>query len=358
MRLRTFAIILLLAVLGVGAFALRTVYLAGYFRGIDSHFDGECRLIPGPIGAEDIAIDRAAGVAYISGYDRRGAMSGRPQPGAIHMYDLNAESIAPINITPEMDTSFQPHGISLWTGPDYKRALYVINHPAPGTRPYTHSVEVFDVLAGALRHRTTITDARLVMPNDIVAVDESRFYVTNTHRNPPGSMQSIETYLRLRGANVMFFGPHGFEVAADDLIFPNGINVSRDGKTIYVASTTMQEVQLYDRDLNSGELKLRGGIYLGSGLDNIDVDEDGSLWVGAHPNLLAVAAMPDDPKALSPSQVLRVSFVDDGAAKIDEMFLDGGDRISGLSVAARYGNRLLLGQIFNNGFLDCTMKTK
>src|SRR5262245_20816787 len=146
MRLKTFGVILLLIVLGVGGFILRTVYLAGYFRGINSHFDGECRLIPGPIGAEDIAIDRAAGVAYISGYDRRAAMAGRPQPGAIHMYDLNAENVAPTNITPEADTSFQPHGISLWTGPDHKRVLYVINHPARGTRPYTHSVEVYDVL--------------------------------------------------------------------------------------------------------------------------------------------------------------------------------------------------------------------
>jgi arylesterase/paraoxonase len=117
----------------------------------------------------------------------------------------------------------------------------------------------------------------------------------------------------------------------------------------------MQEVQMYDRDLKDGALKLRGGIYIGSGLDNIDVDEDGSLWLGAHPNLLALTAVRDDPKALSPSQAVRVSFVGDGA-QIDEIFLDRGDRISGVSVAARYGKRLLLGQIFGDGILDCTMR--
>jgi arylesterase/paraoxonase len=355
MRLKTVGVLLFLAGLGVGAFVLRTFYLAGYFRKVESRFEGECKLVRGPVGPEDIAIDRAAGVAYISGYDRRSAMSGRPQPGAIHMYDLNAENIAPINITPEADTSFQPHGISLWTDAEQNRVLYVINHPAPGTRPYSHSVEVFDVLAGALRHRTTITDARLVMPNDIVAVGESRFYLTNTHRNPPGGMQTIETYLRLRGANVLYFGAHGFEVAADDLVLPNGINVSHDGETVYVASTTMQEVQLYDRDPRSGALELRGGVYIGSGLDNLDVDADGNLWIGAHPNLLALTAATEDPNVLSPSQALRVSFTG-GEVKVEEIFVDRGELISGASVAARYGNRLLLGQIFGNGILDCTMK--
>jgi arylesterase/paraoxonase len=352
--LKTVVIILLVAVLAVGAFLVRTVYLAGYFRTIEPRFDGTCRLVDGPVGPEDLAIDRSAGVAYISATDRRAVAAGNPRPGAIYSYDLNAESVAPINLTADADTSFQPHGISLWTTPDHRRVLYVINHPAPGTRPYAHSVEVFDILATGLRHRSTIIDARLIMPNDLVAVDEDRFYLTNTHRNPPGRMQTVETYLRLRGANVLYYGRQGFEIAADDLILPNGINVSPNGKTIYVASTTMQEVQIYDRDPVTGALQLRGGIPVGSGLDNIDVDEDGNLWIGAHPNLMALTALMDDPTLISPSQALRVSFAGE-EAKVDEVYLDRGEQISGVSVAARAGDRLLLGQIFGNGILDCTV---
>ena len=37
--MRTVALILFVIVLGIGAFILRTVYLAGYFRGIDPKFD-------------------------------------------------------------------------------------------------------------------------------------------------------------------------------------------------------------------------------------------------------------------------------------------------------------------------------
>ncbi len=352
--LKTVGTILLVAVLAIAAFALRTAYLAGYFRTINPRFDGTCRLIDGPVGSEDLTVDRGAGLAYISSTDRRAAVMGNPRPGAIYSYDLNAESAAPINLTADADTSFQPHGLSLWIAPDGRRVLYVINHPAPGTRPYAHSVEVFEVVASGLRHRSTIIDARLVMPNDLVAVDEDRFYLTNTHRNPPGRMQTIETYLRLRGANVLYYGRSGFEVAADDLILPNGINVSRDGKTIYVASMTMQEVLIYDRDPATGALQLRGGIPVGSGLDNIDVDDDGSLWIGAHPNLLAVPALRDDPKAIAPSQALRVAL-SGGEAKVEEVYLDRGEQISAASVAVHSGDRLLLGQIFGNGILDCRM---
>lgn len=355
MWLKTAGIILLGIILGLAAFTLRTVYLAGYFRSITPAFEGECRLVEGPVGPEDLAIDRSAGLAYISASDRRATMAGSPRPGALYSYDLNIDDPVPVNLTPSADTSFQPHGISLWVGPDGERVLYVINHPPPDTGPYAHSVEIYDVLAGGLRHRSTIVDERLVMPNDLVVVDAGRFYLTNTHANPPGRAQTIETYLRLRGANVLYFGRHGFEVAVEDLVLPNGINVSADGKTIYVASTTMQDVQMYDRTPDTGALQLRGSVDVGSGLDNIDVDEDGNLWIGAHPNLLALTALRDDPAALSPSEALRISFGGE-EPEVEAIYVDDGGQLSGLSVAARSGNRLLLGQIFGNGFLDCTIE--
>lgn len=354
MRLRTVGIILLVAGLGVAAFILRTVYLAGYFRSIEPHFNGTCRLVKGPIGAEDIALDRGIGAAYLSGYDRRAAMAGKPVPGAIHYYDLDAEGAVPVNLTADADTSFQPHGISLWISPEGRRVLYVINHPAPGTRPYGDSVEVFEVESGALRHRTTIIDARLVMPNDIVAVAEDEFYLTNTHANPRGRMQTLETYLRLRGANVLHYGRQGFRPAVENLVFANGINASSDGRTIYVATTTLGEILVYDRDPATGALIFRQRVAAGVGLDNIDVDGDGDLWIGTHPTLLALRPHGENPAKLSPSQVLRV-HLGTGNGEVEEVFLDRGDRLSGISVAARDGDRLLLGQIFNEGILDCTM---
>jgi arylesterase/paraoxonase len=264
---------------------------------------------------------------------------------------LNAEHPAVVNLTPNADARFQPHGISLWAGQDGRDALFVVNHPLVDGRPAPHNVELFDVTAEGLIHRATLTDPLLVQPNDIVAVALDRFYVTNTHHYPAGRMQTIETYLQLSGAQVLFYGPGGFRPAITGLVLPNGINVSPDGRTLYVASTTGLEVRVYDRDPATETVRFRQAIPTRSGVDNIEIDEHGNLWIGAHPKLLKIEAHAKDPSDLSPSQVLRVT--PDG--KVDEVFLDDGTQMSTSSVAAVRGRRLLIGNVFDDGFLDCTM---
>jgi len=346
------------SVAAVGLFTLRVLWLAGSFRTITPHFAGHCRLIGGPVGPEDLTIDERAGRAYISATDRRALAAGRPVPGAIWAYDLDAPGgtgAAPVNLTPDATLYFQPHGISLWVGDDGRRALFVVNHPAPGNQWPANTIEIFDITDTALVHRATLTDPRLVMPNDLVAVGIDRFYVTNTHQHPPGWWQTIETYLQLRGAQVLSYGPGGFRTAAPDLLLPNGINVSHDGRTVYVASTTGLSVMLFDRDPRTDALVKRGEIPLGSGADNIEVDADGALWIGSHPKLLAMQKSFKDPSARAPGQVIRIGFASDGRAEVQEVYLNDGTEIGGVSVAARRGNRLLIGQILGGGFLDCEM---
>ncbi len=257
---RIVVLLLLIVVLAVSVWAVRLLWLTGAFRRIQPHFAGTCRTVPGPVGPEDITIHPRTGIAYVSATDRRAILAKHAVPGAIWAYDLNTPDAVPVNLTPRADTRFQPHGISLWTGTDGRDALFVVNHPIDGDTPAPNTVEIFDVTENGLLHRATLTDPSLVMPNDIVAVGLDRFYVTNTHRHPPGTMQTIETYLQLAGAQVIFYGPGGFRPALEDLVFPNGINVSPDGKSLYVASTTGREVRVYDRDPASEALQFRQAI--------------------------------------------------------------------------------------------------
>jgi arylesterase / paraoxonase len=111
----------------------------------------------------------------------------------------------------------------------------------------------------------------------------------------------------------------------------------------------------YDRDPATDVLRKRDEIFIGSGADNIEVDADGNLWIGAHPKLLLLNAVRDDPSARAPSQVVRVSRGRDGY-RVDEVYLNAGEQISAASVAAVRGKRLLIGQIFGNGILDCVME--
>jgi arylesterase/paraoxonase len=349
--------VLALLVLAVLVQAGRILWLGGVFRGISPHFEGRCRLVAGPVGTEDLTIDPRSGVAYLSASDRRAVLAGAPRPGGIWAYDLASPEPRPVNLTPDADASFQPHGISLWSdgaGPD---VLFVVNHAPLGQGAFRHTVEIFDVGEAKLVHRASLADPLLVTPNDVVAVARNRFYVTNTHRNPPGFWQTLETYLQLSGAQVLFYGPNGFRAAIDDQPLPNGINVSADGRTLYLASVTSRSVLLYDRDPASEALRLRERVALGSGPDNIEVDAAGALWIGSHPKLLTLQSHLDDPKALAPSQVLRVRRGDDGAYDVDEVYLDDGEQIAGASVAGVRGTRMLIGQILGEGFLDCEMAT-
>jgi arylesterase/paraoxonase len=351
------ALAVALAVLGlvVAVFAARIMWFGGVFRTIVPHFAGQCHLVTGPVGAEDLTIHPKTGVAYISASDRRRTLNGNPVPGAIFAYDLNAADPRPINLTPNAEVSFQPHGLSLWVGADGREVLYVINHPPAQTGKPANTVEIFDLKDGALMHRGSLTDPLLVMPNDLVAVGYDHFYLTNTHNHPPGWMQTAETFLQIPGAKVLSYADGKFHPAIENLVFPNGINRSADGRTIYVALTTPRRVVVYDRDPATDRLTQHDEIFLGSGTDNIEVDADGNLWIGAHPKLLRVNALRDDPLALSPSQVLRVSRAG-GGYQVDEIYLNGGEQIAGASVGAVRGSRLLIGQIFGDGILDCTME--
>ena len=353
MRRRLIGITLLVLVLAAGVWALRLLWLAGAFRGIQPHFAGTCRPITGPVGPEDITIHPRTGIAYVSAADRRAAQHGHPVPGAIWAYDLNVDPPALTNLTPKADLGFQPHGISLWAGADGRDALFVVNHPIVNGERGPNTIEIFDLVESGLIHRATLTDPLLVMPNDIVAVGIDRFYVTNTHAHPPGAMQTIETYLQLSGAHVVYYGPGGFRSAIDGLVFPNGINVSPDGRTLYVASTTGRAVRFYDRDPVSEALAFRTEVPLKSGADNIEIDEHGNLWVGAHPKLLKIEAHGENPQTLSPSQVLRIT--PDGA--VTEIYLNDGSELSTSTVGAVRGRHLLIGNVFDDRFLDCLMDT-
>ena len=326
--------VLVLLVLGS---VLQTLWAAGSFKTLEPHFAGRCREVRGVLGPEDITIHPRTGVAYISGYDRRGAPPGN---GAIYAYDLKLPRSRPVNLTPDADADFRPHGIYLHVDEAAGDLLYVVNH-AGGT----HTIEVFEFIDGRLQKGATLADPLVVSPNDVAAVGRDRLYITNDHGHPEGFMRVIEEFGRLALSNVVYFDGARFSVAAEGIAYANGINRSADGLSVFVASPTGQAVRVYDRDPDSGRLRFVESIPTVSGVDNIEVDHEGNLWIGSHPKLLQFRAHASDPSELSPSQVLRISRDREGAYVVSEVYLGLGDRLSASSVAARYGDRLLIGGV-------------
>jgi len=112
---------------------------------------------------------------------------------------------------------------------------------------------------------------------------------------------------------------------------------------------------IYNRDIASGKLTPRDKIDLATGVDNIELDSEGGLWIGAHPKLLTYVQHARDPSKLSPSQILHLNPTTAGGYDIKEVYLNNGEEISAASVAAVYKNRMLIGAVFDPKLLDCKL---
>jgi arylesterase/paraoxonase len=300
----------------------------------------DCRSVSGVIGPEDITVDRARDVAYISATDVRAFMKGHTAFGALYRYALGDKLPAQLYTAAD----FHPHGIGFFSdgaGPDL---LYVINHKTQTS----HAIEVFEVNDGGLRHVQTLRDALLVSPNDVVPVARGELYVTNDHGVNRGAGQLLDDLLRRERGQIVHLKQGKFRVLASDLAYANGINAKPDGSELYVGESTGRRMRIYARDAATGNIRLKQTIDIGTGADNIELAPDGSQYIGAHPKLLTFLRHASDASVLSPSEVVRVS-----KGKVQQIFLDPGDLLSASTVAAPFHDRLLIGSVFADHFLDC-----
>jgi arylesterase / paraoxonase len=354
--MKTLAMVIAVLLLAAGAYVLYLLHAMGEFKTVANVHPGECRAVP-VAGGEDITIHPSGRLAYISSDDRRSVRSGAPRPGAIFGYDLTTPDAEPVNLTPDAGIDFRPHGISLYIHGDGREVLFVVNHPGHVvTDGPAHTIEIFDVENGALVHRTTVADPALRSPNDVVGVGLDRFYATNDQGSRPGLLRTLEAYLRLPWANVVYYDGEGFTEVAKRLSYANGINVSADGERLYVAEVTRGTVREYRREIATGTLTLSRTAGFGFGVDNIEVDADGMLWIGGHPKLLTFVRHAADPAVLAPSKVVRIAFTDDDVTH-ETVFVDDGALLSGASVAAYSAGRVLIGSVLDPHILDCTLST-
>ena len=282
------------------ALVVKTLHLAGEFKKIVPHFTGQCIPIVGAVGAEDITVLKN-GTALISGDDRRAKLAGTPVQGAVFSYRPSDPDPKLKNLSSGLDFDFHPHGISAYEHENGDVSLAVVNHTEHG-----HFIELFDLRDDALVHRRSISDPLMISPNDLVLIDADRFYVTNGHGNTSEWGRTLEEYLQLERSTVLFYDGQYFRVSATGLGYANGINLSRDGNTLYVAETVGKQLSLFRRNADTNEITFTRSIDFNSGVDNIELDAGGNLWIGSHPQMLAFTRHAKDESILSPSQVFRV----------------------------------------------------
>jgi arylesterase/paraoxonase len=339
--------ITLIVLLFVIAFVLRIVWNSGFFTKIEPHFEGQVTEIGGFSGAEDITIDKITGLALISS-----TVFGDNAPdGKIYLLNLKQNEPTPISLTDSLPfNDFHPHGISLYQSEEGEKILFVINHK----KSLETTIEIFEFTDSTLQHKETVKNDLFVSPNDIVGVGVRQFYLTNDHDEKKSWWRSQKDLLQIPMGNVCYFDGNKARILADGFLYANGINVSQDGKKLFVAATTGKKIVIFDRDISSGKLTENTEIAI-NGADNIEIDESGDLWVGCHPKLLAFLAHSKDHAKLSPSEIVKISL-ESGQPVTESVYLNDGTPLSGSSVGAVWRNKLLIGSVFGDKVLLCSWR--
>jgi arylesterase/paraoxonase len=362
----------LLIVAGISWVGFRAAIRAGEFTTLTPVFDGACVDVGGLPGAEDLWIDRAAGTVLVSSDDRRAAQAAAragqaPPRGALVRLPLaGVESVsARVDLTGGVPARFHPHGLSVWTGPDGKRVVMVVNHPNGAPDYADTAVEIYDEAPdGRLIHRRSARVPGLVRINDIQATGPDGFYATSEFDPDRGGLAIGWGFLNGNDASGSLWHVEGGvgRKLADGLGFANSVALSPDGRTLYATATIARALHIFDRNPRTQALERRDVAFLGTGVDNLDVEPDGRVWIASHPKLLTFALGHAARGRPAPSQIIVVEPATDGpGGKVDQVYLktgepeDGAPGFSGASVAARTGDTMVLGSVFEPGIRVCRL---
>jgi arylesterase / paraoxonase len=330
------------------AIVFKTLADAGHFRTIDPIGPADCERIEGIVGGEDLHWRQDHREVFVSSFDRR-----KPDTvGAIFLVRPFETPRQVIDVTPELPFPFRPHGLYLWSTPEGSERLFVVNHRSHSE----HTIEIFDVASsGSLVHQRSIADDLLTSPNDIVAVGPEQFYVTNDHGSRSSAGKLLETYLQLPLGNVLFYDGSGFRISHRRTKYANGINIGHDGTRLYLSETVGRRVTAFDRDPQTHALVVTDVLDAKTGVDNIDVAPDGSLWIAAHPRLLEFGPHARDAARRSSAEVLRLVDLPGQGLTASTVYLNDGHAISAPATAAVRNGLMLIGPVFDPFVLACPM---
>lgn len=346
------ALLTAIGVIGLGVlgwFLYNMIPASGVFAGLEPKLVDQCRRVEVFPGTEDVTIDEDAGIAFVSADDRRATAAGQPVQGGIYALRLDGSDRVS-KVSPDSFGEFHPHGISLWRGEDGRKRLFVINH----TIAEGHKVEIFDVgFGGALLHVETVAFDDMRSPNDLLGVGPRSFYVTNDRGFTGGIMETVEAYLALPASSLAYYDGQSGSIAAKGLTYANGVNMSADGRAVYVSELLRRRVTVYSRNTETGALSLLRHYPVNTGPDNIEVSSDGAIWVSGHSKIFDFVKHVEEASAIAPSHVIRVN---PATGETEDMLIDTSGILNGSSVGAATSDTLVVGAVFDGHVLVCPLK--
>ena len=337
---RIFYAVIILLILFISNIFIST----GYFRTIENKFDGKIVKKINIVGAEDITISKKDSFAIVSSTARSKRPNTEQEVGGLYLIDLKNDDFKAIHLTKKFKKPFAPHGISMFQV-NGKTTIVAINHTLKG-----EFIEFFTLENEQLTHQKTLKNELIFSPNDIVLLDEKRFYFTNDHKYKEGIGKLAEDYLGVAISNVIYFDGEEYKEVTDGIAYANGINIDTKRDLVFVASPRKFLVKVYQKNKN-GTLTFIEDIDCKTGVDNIEFDKDDNLWIGTHPNLMHFASYAKGDKKIAPSEIIKIKYTKKGDYKIDQVYMEDGTNMSASTVAAPFGNLILTGNVMDNHFL-------
>jgi hypothetical protein len=189
-------------------------------------------------------------------------------------------------VGPPSAEDFQPHGIDVGPGPDGEFALAVVTHGA------REVVDLFEIVPGAeprLEWRGCVPMLDTVSANDVALLEDGNFVVTNfMPRFETIGFKAFWTLLKISWGrptgSVLRWTPAAglVEIQGSEGSAPNGIAVSADGRTLYVAEWGGGAVYRLHFDSSAADgVPQRDEIPVDGSPDNLTWSPDGQLMVAA-----------------------------------------------------------------------------
>lgn len=335
------ALVLLLCV--YGAYILNST---GYFRKVENtNTQAILQSIP-LYGTEDLTVSQQGEFVLISATKRGVQYPNADHQDGLYFMDLREEGAQPRLISGKFEKEFHPHGIDMIRLDSSRHRLFVINHVDK-----LNTVEVFTLHnRDSLVFEESLADPQMFSPNDIVALGDREFYFTNDKNatNIWGKFQ--ENYLGKAACKITYFDGKEYRTVADGLAYANGINYDAERELMYIASSRGFLVNVYQREKN-GDLTLLKTIPCETGVDNIELDTNGDLWIGCHPNLMAFKSYSQGKKAKAPSEIIKLVYHEDGSQSLESFFVDDGSNVSASSTAAVFRDKVIVGNVMDDHFV-------
>ncbi len=302
----------------------------------------QCQRIDTGPGPENLVYLDDHHQILISSHDRRRFA----RTGEIYRYDLNQKTMSTLTRSGEPESlRLRPHGMDA-----QKRNgnwwLYVISHDKEVFSDQ-HSIVVYELVDDVLHFRRIMTSPLLSAPNDIVIHDNGDLYVTIERENGGSITEMI--FLQQKSGVIHYRRGQGWQVAANELSFANGIWLNKD--VAYVSQTLGEGINKYQIQPD-GRFQLQEKLTNLSLLDAITAGRNGHLMAPAHPSLFQLFWHWRRDSRPSPSVLYEVN---PATAHVTKLFANDGSFISAVSQAIIINSTLYIGQLFEPFILACPL---